>query len=56
MFRDRDLKEGSAFLIRGTVIWMVKDKYRYGGKQRLRVLVSDDTGSLEVDFFFMQCI
>ena len=46
-----DLKEGSAFLIRGTVDLVVKDKYRYGGKQRLRVLVSDDTGSLEVVFF-----
>ncbi len=46
-----DLTEGSAALIRGGVDLVVRDKYRYGGKQRLRVLVSDDTGSLEVVFF-----
>lgn len=46
-----DLKEGTSALVRGGVDLVVKDKYRYGGKQRLRVLVSDDTGSLEVVFF-----
>lgn len=46
-----NLQEGTSALIRGSVDLVVRDKYRYGGKQRLRVLVSDDTGSLEVVFF-----
>ena len=47
----KNLREGSSALIKGNVDLVVKDRYRYGGKQRLRVLVSDDTGSLEVVFF-----
>ena len=46
-----ELKEGTSALIKCGVDRVLKDKYRYGGKQRLRVLVSDDTGSLEVVFF-----
>lgn len=46
-----DLAEGPAVMIRARVDVILKDRYRYGGKQRLRILVTDDTASLEVVFF-----
>lgn len=38
-------------LIKGRVMLVVKERYQYGRKQRLKLLVSDDTGSAEVVFF-----
>ena len=46
-----DAAEGSTVLIKGKADIVAADRYRYGGKQRLRLLVTDDTGSLEVVFF-----
>lgn len=47
----KDTVEGSFALIKAKVDIVAQDRYRYGGKQRLRLLVTDDTGSLEVVFF-----
>ncbi|MDO5414696.1 MAG: ATP-dependent DNA helicase RecG [Bacillota bacterium] len=38
-------------VIKGKVDLLVSDRYKYGRKQLLRLLVSDDTGSIEVVFF-----
>lgn len=46
-----DIKEDRAAVIKAKVTLAVKDRYRYGRKQLLKLLVSDDTGSLEVVFF-----
>ncbi|MDO4546284.1 MAG: ATP-dependent DNA helicase RecG, partial [Bacillota bacterium] len=45
------LREEQAAVIKAKVTLIVKDGRRYGGKQLLRLLVTDDTGSLEVVFF-----
>ncbi|NLD18788.1 MAG: ATP-dependent DNA helicase RecG [Clostridiales bacterium] len=46
-----DLKEETASVIKAKVQLIVKDRYKQGRKQILRLLISDDTGSLEVVFF-----
>lgn len=46
-----DLKEDRAALVRGTVQLVVKDGYRYGKNQKLRLLVDDGTHAMEVVFF-----
>lgn len=45
------LKEDQPAVIKGKVVLIVGDRHRYGRKQILRLLVSDDTGSCEVVFF-----
>lgn len=45
------LVEGQPAVIRGRVTLIVSDRYKYGRKQLLRLLISDDTGTLEVVFF-----
>ncbi|MGN0704308.1 MAG: ATP-dependent DNA helicase RecG [Lentihominibacter sp.] len=45
------LQEDETALIRAKVTLVVNDRYRRGRKQLLRLLVTDDTGSLEVVFF-----
>lgn len=47
----KDLQQDKPAFIRGTVELVVKDPYRRGRKQTLRLLVSDDSGQLEVVFF-----
>lgn len=46
-----DVKEDETAVIKAKVTLIVKDKYKYGRKQLLRLLISDDTGMLEVVFF-----
>lgn len=46
-----DLKEDETAVIKATVKRMINDRYKRGRKQLLKLLVSDDTGSLEVVFF-----
>lgn len=46
-----DIEEDVPALIHAKVTLIVKDRYKYGRKQRLKLLVTDDTGSLEVVFF-----
>lgn len=46
-----DISEDKNTVVRAKVVMTVKDRYRYGRKQLLRLLVSDDTGMLEVVFF-----
>ncbi|MEG0918443.1 MAG: ATP-dependent DNA helicase RecG [Anaerovoracaceae bacterium] len=46
-----DLTEGSIAHIKCKVTLVVTDKYRKNKKQNLRILVSDETGSLDVVFF-----
>lgn len=38
-------------VIKGKVDLIISDRYKYGRKQLLRLLVSDDTGAVEVVFF-----
>ena len=45
------LEEEQAALVRGTVELIVRDPYRRGKKRILRILISDDSGKLEVVFF-----
>lgn len=45
------LKADVAAVIRGKVDLIVSDRYKYGRKQLLRLLISDDTGALEIVFF-----
>lgn len=46
------LEEGVTCMIKARVLMIVKDRYsRAGRKQLLRLLVSDDTGTLEIVFF-----
>ena len=49
--RINEIKDDSQVLIKAEVTLVVKDRYKYGRKQRLKLLVTDDTGSLEVVFF-----
>ncbi len=46
-----DLAVDKPAVIKGKVDLIVSDRYKYGRKQLLRLLVSDDTGALEVVFF-----
>ncbi len=46
-----DLDIDKPAVIKGKVDLIVSDRYKYGRKQLLRLLVSDDTGSIEVVFF-----
>ncbi len=46
-----ELKEGQSAVVTGKVALMKTDRYRRSGKQLLRLLVSDDTGMIEVVFF-----
>lgn len=46
-----EMTEGRAAVIKGKVDLAVSDRYKYGRKQLLRLLVSDDTGTVEVVFF-----
>lgn len=46
-----DLKNGQPALVKAKVAAVIKDGYRRGKKQLLRLSVSDGTGSLEVVFF-----
>lgn len=45
------LVEGQPAVIKGKVMLIVSDRYKYGRKQLLRLLISDDTGTIEVVFF-----
>ena len=45
------LEEDETAVIRAKVTLVVNDRYRKSRKQLLRLLVTDDTGSLEVVFF-----
>lgn len=45
------LKEDRPAYVRGKVELIIKDPFRRGKKQILRILVSDDSGKLEVVFF-----
>ncbi len=47
----REASEGDTVMIKGKADIVAADRYRYGGIQRLRLLVTDDTDSLEVVFF-----
>ncbi len=47
----RDLREDMPAVIKGKVERAVSDRYKYGRKQLLKLLVSDDTGTIEVVFF-----
>ncbi len=42
---------GTLLLIRARVALIVKERYMNGSKQRLRLLVEDESGSLEIVFF-----
>ena len=46
-----ELKEEETAAVEAEVKLVVSDRYRRGRKQMLRLLVSDDTGSMEVVFF-----
>ena len=46
-----DLREDMPAVIKGKVERAVSDRYKYGRKQLLKLLVSDDTGTIEVVFF-----
>ena len=46
-----DLREDRPAVIKGKVERAVSDRYKYGRKQLLKLLVSDDTGTIEVVFF-----
>ena len=46
-----DIKEGKPALIRGRLLRIVSEPFRRGRKQILRLLISDDSGKLEVVFF-----
>ena len=46
-----DIIEDRQSVVKAKVTLIVKDRYRYGKKQMLKLLVSDDTGMLEVVFF-----
>lgn len=47
----REAVEGERTVIKGRIDTIMDDGYRRGGRQRLRLLISDGTGSLEVVFF-----
>jgi len=47
----RELREDVSAVIKGKVERAVSDRYKYGRKQLLKLLVSDDTGTVEVVFF-----
>ena len=47
----RDVREDRNVVIKAKVTLIVKDRYKYGRRQLLKLLVSDDTGMLEVVFF-----
>ncbi|MBR0596530.1 ATP-dependent DNA helicase RecG [Sinanaerobacter chloroacetimidivorans] len=47
----RSLTDGETALIKGKVILLVKGKSRFQRKQTLKLLVQDDTGSIEIIFF-----
>lgn len=46
-----DIKEDSYVTVQAKISTSVKDRHGYGRKQLLRLLVSDETGMLEVVFF-----
>ena len=46
-----DLREDRPAVIKGKVERAVSDRYKYGRKQLLKLLVTDDTGTIEVVFF-----
>ena len=45
------LCEGETALIRGKIMLIVKSGYGYGKKRTLKLLVSDETGGIEIIFF-----
>ncbi len=47
----RNIEDGMTAVIEAEVMLIVKNEYRYRGKQLLKLLISDDTGKLEVVFF-----
>lgn len=47
----RDLTEGATALIRGKITLIVKSGYGYGMRQTIKLLVTDETGGIEVVFF-----
>ncbi|MFQ7473680.1 MAG: OB-fold nucleic acid binding domain-containing protein, partial [Anaerovoracaceae bacterium] len=46
-----DIDEASQVLIKAEITLIINNGYKYGRKQQLKLLVTDDTGSLEVVFF-----
>ncbi len=46
-----ELTEGETALIRGRITLMVRGGYGYGRKKNLKLLITDDSGSIEVVFF-----
>lgn len=46
-----ELREEHSAVIRGRVQRMTSDRYKYGRKQLLKLMVADDTGAIEVVFF-----
>lgn len=46
-----DIKDDAAVVVKAEVKLIVNDRYKYGRKQLLKLLVSDDTGMIEVVFF-----
>lgn len=47
----KELQQDQPVLVRGRIELIVKDGYRYGKKQKLRLLVKDEDSSMEVIFF-----
>lgn len=45
------LRDGETALVKGKLILIVKGRFRFPGKQTLKLLVQDETGSMEVVFF-----
>jgi len=47
----KDLIDGEMALVRGKITLMVRGGYGYGRKRNLKLLISDESGSIEVVFF-----
>lgn len=47
----KDLVDGEIALIRGNITLMVRGGYGYGRKRNLKLLISDESGCIEVVFF-----
>lgn len=46
-----DLSENEVALIRGKITLLVKDGFRYGKRKTLKLLVTDESGGIEIVFF-----
>ncbi|HPO04899.1 MAG TPA: ATP-dependent DNA helicase RecG [Bacillota bacterium] len=46
-----ELRDGDTALIKGRVVLIVRGGHGYGRKKNLRLLVTDDSGSIEIVFF-----